>query len=217
MPFFLKSSPFNIVYCIIFTLNILFLFYYKEYFMVSKPMIMASLLAFYISTEKRQSNSFILAMIFAMLGDIFLNIHGEAFFLIGLFCFLIMQILYAFNFYFDIATNTNKIIITSICLIFFSIGVLSLFWKELGTMLFPVIIYAFSISTMAILAILRNPILKSYKALLVGVIFFIFSDAIIGYTMFVSPFKYSQVLVISTYMIAQYLIVTSQVAAHIKK
>ena len=76
--------------------------------MVSKPMIMGSLLGFYIYTVRNQSPIFILAIIFAMLGDIFLMFGTDSFFIIGLSCFLIMQLLYVITFWKDKSSDKKK-------------------------------------------------------------------------------------------------------------
>ncbi len=104
-----KYSKFTIFFGIIFILNLLFFTYLVEYRVVAKPIIMASLIGFYISVERRQSNAFVLAMIFALLGDVFLLFTSEAFFLIGLGCFLIMQLLYAFIFSSEASHDKKKL------------------------------------------------------------------------------------------------------------
>jgi uncharacterized membrane protein YhhN len=109
MDLFKKYKGFTIFYLLVIIANLLFFTILTEYRMVSKPLIMGSLIGFYIGTVTKQSPSFILAMIFALLGDIFLMIDGDDFFLLGLGSFLIMQIGYAFNFYQDRQHNSQKV------------------------------------------------------------------------------------------------------------
>ena len=97
MQYFERFKSFNIYFIILILLNILVLFVIQEYRMVAKPLIMASLIGFYIGHESRQSNGFIMGMIFALMGDIFLLFTSKEFFILGLLCFLLMQIFISLN------------------------------------------------------------------------------------------------------------------------
>ena len=121
----IKYKSFTIFYSIIFFLNLLFFTWLTEYRVVSKPMIMASLIGFYISSAKKQSNAFLLAMIFALFGDIFLMFNGEEFFLIGLSCFLVMQLLYTITFLKDRVNDILLMIYRSLPILFISIAVIA--------------------------------------------------------------------------------------------
>ena len=68
--------------------------------------------------------------------------------------------------------------------------------------------YMFVISIMAILAGYRykRVNLLSFRLIYFGALFFVISDSALAYNKFVEPFSFSGVLIMATYMIAQYLI-----------
>ncbi|MBC7885261.1 MAG: lysoplasmalogenase [Saprospiraceae bacterium] len=209
-----KYMGFSIFYGIVFFFNILCLYYITDYIVVAKPMIMASLIGFYIGVEKRQSHALILAMIFALFGDVFLLFKDDIFFRIGLFCFLVMQILYTFVFVNDRSGNTKKLIKTALC-IFLITGIFLVYiWNGLGDLRIPVLVYSIAISVMVISALNRRNTFPGYRAVVTGVLLFMISDTILAISKFGSPFPLQHVLVISSYVAAQFLIVRGVVAGH---
>ncbi len=182
-----------------------------EYRVVSKPMIMASLIGFYISSAKKQSNAFLLAMIFALFGDIFLMFNGEEFFLIGLSCFLVMQLLYTITFLKDRVNDILLMIYRSLPIMFVSIAVITYLWDGLGEMRIPVAIYTAAITMMVISALIRRSNVKWYLPVVAGVLLFMVSDALIALSKFGPSFSGIEYGVMATYMIAQYLIVRGMV------
>ena len=188
-----------------------------SYHIVSKPMIMASLIGFYIFEERRQSNIFITGLIFALLGDCFLLFGTSDMFMVGLVCFLIMQICYtgAFNSKRRIPRPKDYLIPVIIGVV--GLSILAFLWSGLGELKWPVTVYTFAIIIMAIYAYLRHPKLRGYGILFTGVLFFIVSDGLLGYSKFGEDFPYAQIAVMVTYMIAQYLIVTGEVLGNMRK
>ncbi len=211
---FKKFKSFTIFFGILFILNILFLYVLQDYRMVAKPMIMASLIGFYITVERRQSNAFVLAMIFALFGDVFLLFNGETFFLMGLGSFMIMQLLYTYLFSREGANDTKKLLKISLPIIVLTLLVISLLWSNLGELRIPVLVYALAISSMVISAIYRKNTLNGYLAVVLGVILFLISDAILAISKFGGAIPYQDIIIMSTYMAAQFLIVRGMVAAH---
>lgn len=206
-----KYKSFTFFYSIIFILNLLFFTILTEYRVVSKPMIMASLIGFYISYSKKQSNAFLLALIFALFGDIFLMFNGEDFFLIGLSCFLVMQVLYTFTFLKDRVNDIRSIIYRSLPVIFVSIALITYLWDGLGEMRIPVAIYTAAITLMVITALIRRSNIKWYLPVVAGVLLFMVSDALIALSKFGPSFNGIEYGVMSTYMLAQYLIVRGMI------
>ena len=207
----IKYKSFTIFYSIIFFLNLLFFTWLTEYRVVSKPMIMASLIGFYISSAKKQSNAFLLAMIFALFGDIFLMFNGEEFFLIGLSCFLVMQLLYTITFLKDRVNDILLIIYRSLPILFISIAVIAYLWNGLGEMRIPVAIYTAAISMMVISALIRRSNVTWYLPVVTGVLLFMVSDALIALSKFGPTFTGIEYGVMATYMLAQYLIVRGMI------
>ena len=207
----IKYKSFTIFYSIIFFLNLLFFTWLTEYRVVSKPMIMASLIGFYISSAKKQSNAFLLAMIFALFGDIFLMFNGEEFFLIGLSCFLVMQLLYTITFLKDRVNDILLMIYRSLPILFISIAVIAYLWNGLGEMRIPVAIYTAAISMMVISALIRRSTVIWYLPVVTGVLLFMVSDALIALSKFGPTFTGIEYGVMATYMLAQYLIVRGMI------
>jgi uncharacterized membrane protein YhhN len=207
----IKYKSFTIFYSIIFFLNLLFFTWLTEYRVVSKPMIMASLIGFYISSAKKQSNAFLLAMIFALFGDIFLMFNGEEFFLIGLSCFLVMQLLYTITFLKDRVNDILLMIYRSLPILFISIAVIAYLWNGLGEMRIPVSVYTAAISLMVISALIRRSNMYWYFPVVIGVILFMISDALIAVSKFGPSFNGIEYGVMATNMLAQYLIVRGMI------
>jgi len=198
-------------------LEILGLTVIPSYHIVSKPMIMAGLIGFYISEERRQNHVFLTGLIFALLGDSFLLIGTDDMFVIGLVCFLIMQICYTVTFNKKRRVPRNRDYIVPGIIGTAGLGVLAFLWSSLGDMQWAVAIYSAAIVTMAIYAYLRHPLLRGYAILLTGVVLFIISDALLGLNKFGSGFSYANIAVMVTYMLAQYFIVTGEVLGGMKR
>jgi uncharacterized membrane protein YhhN len=211
---FKKHLPFTLFFGVIFFLNILFMYVLQDYRMVAKPMIMASLIGFYITVERRQSNAFVLAMIFALLGDVFLMFKGDDFFLIGLLCFMVMQLLYTFLFSREGSKDMKRLLMISLPMLLLTVGVISVLWNDLGDLRIPVLVYAMAITAMVISAIYRKNILKGYSAVVLGVVLFLISDAVLAISKFGGALPFQDIVIMSTYMTAQFLIVRGMVAAH---
>ena len=208
----IKTFPkFTIFFILLMGLEIAGLTVIPTFHMVSKAMIMAGLVGFYITVEQRQNNAFLLGLILALLGDCFLLYETPDFFKIGLVAFLGMQLSYlaAFNRKRRIPKSKDYIISGAIATL--GLGVLAFLWKDLGDHRILVSIYIAAITLMAIYAYLRHPKLRGYTIILAGVILFMLSDGVLAYNKFTSEVPYGQIIVMLTYMVAQYLIVTGEV------
>ena len=184
---------------------------------ITKPLITISLMLFVFFTIKRKSrfsNKIIAGLFFSLLGDVLLMFAPteEAFFMFGLGAFLIAHLFYISAFYLD---STNKIDVENrhvfpiftvfgfFCIVFYySIH------SYLGGMKIPVLVYAFVISMMAITAALRygKTNEKSFVMILIGALLFMISDSLLAYNKFVEKLEVGHLLVMVTYMLAQFLI-----------
>lgn len=208
----LKSFPkFTLIYLIVMAVEIAGLTVIPTFHIVSKAFIIASLIGFYITTERRQNNAFLTGMIFALLGDCFLLFETADFFTIGLICFLVMQICYTLAFNRKRRIPKNKDLVISALIAIMGLSIILSLWGSLGAMQIPVTIYGSAITVMGIFAYLRHPQFRGYRYVLVGVGFFFLSDLLLAYNKFVTEIAYGQFAVMITYMIAQYLIVTGEV------
>lgn len=82
-----------------------------------------------------------------------------------------------------------------------------LLWESLGSMRIPVAVYTMAIAAMVISGVIRRQNIKWYIPMIAGVVLFMISDAGIAINKFAAPFTGADYFIMSTYMVAQYLIV----------
>lgn len=156
----------------------------------------------------------ITALVFSWFGDILLDLtaKGELFFLAGLLSFMVTQILYTVLF----AVTTGPVRVSaSLILLLIPVavyGILLLGWlyPDLGAMRIPVTVYAMVILTMLAFSLIRAVRGNSAGRYLVlsGALLFVISDSLIAISRFAHPFAFSGVLIMTSYITGQFLIVT---------
>ncbi|XOV93147.1 MAG: lysoplasmalogenase [Bacteroidota bacterium] len=149
------------------------------------------------------------ALIFSWGGDLLLMGSGDSYFLGGLVSFLIAQIFYAVTL-FKSADHKPKIrFLYLIPLIVYGAGLLTVLLPEAGEMGPGIIVYAIGILTMVFMASIRHGYTNkgSYISVLIGALLFVLSDSMIALDKFYSPIDYARVLIMSTYIVAQLLLV----------
>lgn len=152
-----------------------------------------------------------LALIFGLLGDLFLLSFNKKMFLIGGICFLIEHIL---NLHIVFLINNTSfplyllmIYFPLIILIF--IGGILIFKKSIKP--YFLIFGSIYVSTLLlnfISGIILTSITHNYLLLLYvfGYLIFMISDSFVAYKRFIKPFNKVQFLIMSTYYVAQYLL-----------
>ena len=193
-----------------------------------KPLITISLMIFYLyqtQLKGRFAKRIFIGLFFGLAGDSFLMFVdvNESFFIYGLVSFLIGHLLYITAFYLDY--KWNPLIEKSasrIALIVFGLFCLGFYFfirPYLGAMKIPVLVYAFVISLMAIMSVNRKGRVSSlsYNLIFVGAILFLISDSVLAFNKFVYPFEGAGLVIMSTYMIAQFLITIGAVERKLKK
>lgn len=165
----------------------------------------------------RSHQMIILALIFAWCGDILLGVPKESadLFVPGLVSFLLAHVMYLSVFFrtpgenFIIRKRTYFLVPVAI----YGILLLYILFDRLGDMKLPVIIYTLVILTMVSSAMNRYGKVNSNSWLLVmaGAILFLLSDSGIAIDKFLKPLPGAQVMIMSTYVLAQYLIVTGYI------
>ena len=194
----------------------------NQLILITKPLIMPILAGmFFFKTrdvERQVPVSYIyLAMLFSFFGDVLLMFmdQGEIYFITGLIAFLFAQVLYIITYRHYRYKGSNvagwgvRIIYSFIVIAYTVILWISLF-PHLGEMLLPVTLYTLTIFGMVIMAIFRQNRTSTLSFYLVfsGAVIFLLSDSIIAINKFMVSVIYERLLVISTYMIAQFLITT---------
>jgi len=220
---------FTLVFAIIFLLNILAQTdILNDFNILIKPLICISL-AIYLYKNVNMIAGFnrlvFAGLIFSLFGDCFLLFAGTDiyFFLYGLVSFLLAHIVYSFAFFRDFKNNPQESKFYG-NLMLFVLGVFTLsfyiFIRDyLNDFRIPVMVYMFVISVMAILASYRykRVNLLSFRLILFGALFFVVSDAALAFNKFVEPYPFSGILIMSTYMIAQYLITMGSLDRKVEK
>jgi uncharacterized membrane protein YhhN len=155
----------------------------------------------------------IAALIFSWCGDILLGVPQKSnnLFVPGLVCFLLAHVMYLVVFF---TTPGENLIIRKrsyflIPVVLYGFLLLYLLYDGLGEMKIPVIIYTLAILTMVSSAINRFGKVGNASWILVfsGAILFLLSDSGIAVNKFLHPFPGAEVIIMSTYVVAQYLIV----------
>ena len=156
-------------------------------------------------------------LFFSWAGDALLEIPKERadLFIPGLISFLLAHVMYLTTFF--MTRGCNFIIRRGIWLLLpvllFGAGIIFYLHNDLGDMGIPVTIY-----TVVILAMLTGAINRlkkvntlSYWLVLSGAVLFLISDSALAINKFGHPFPGSSIVIMSTYLLAQYLIITGYI------
>ncbi len=189
-----------------------FLGIYFEYITlvyIVKPLLMITLFWYYYTNTKALNNFFVTGLGFSFLGDVLLLGNGEIYFILGLLFFLIAHLSYILMviIYFQ-KTTFKQVIIASLPYTLIFILLLTILYDGLGAMRIPVIVYAITISVFGIVSLILYIQNKSKASLLlvIGVLIFITSDSVLALNMFYKKQSFYPLLIMITYVIAQYLI-----------
>lgn len=183
---------------------------------ISKCLIVPMLMLYVISERKGFSGKIklvIVALFFCWAGDILLLYAStnENFFLYGLAAFLLGHLFYIVSFIKFVRIQSNG---KALALLFYllplsyAILLLAMLYPQLGDMMIPVFVYGIVISIMCGVAMWRwhKTDEASFSYVIMGAILFIISDSIIAINKFHTAFEWSGLLIMATYIIAQYLI-----------
>lgn len=155
----------------------------------------------------------LLSLSFSWLGDVILMFadKGEIYFILGLVSFLIAHILFIVLFIKQETLNKpNKLLfgIGILAVVSYLYTMLTILLPTLGDLQIPVSVYAFVISLMLVMAIRGALTWRSPLNILIlnGAIAFVTSDSILAINKFFTALPNASLLIMSTYIIAQYLI-----------
>lgn len=198
-----RPGTFDYVFFFLVFLDLWAMHVYPGLRLLTKPLIVSSLLVYYIMKAADHQLAVILtALIFALIGDIFLMFDAPLFFQLGLGAFLIMQLCYTHYFSRQISgMNPYKWVISALVL---TIAFLFNFWHhaDFGDLKWPVLLYTLAICGMVITAIRQ----KSSAWLMYGALLFMVSDLSLAFDKFVHKIPLSGILIMVTYAMAQWLI-----------
>lgn len=166
---------------------------------VTKPLLML-LLAGFVGLE---SKTLLVVLLFAWMGDIFLLLPGDKplFFQLGLGSFLIMQFAYIRLFH----AHKNQFWHWSLGAIMVCVvNLLSFSWPHLSEDLrIPVLVYSIALGAMLYFGIKMGD-----KLIFYGALFFVISDSLLALGKFYYAIPGNSFWVMSTYIMAQLLLIT---------
>lgn len=196
---------------VLFSLIDFFGIYLEKQLMVNfaKPMLMITLFWYYYSNTKQLNKYFVLGLFFSFLGDLFLLGTGEVYFIFGLLFFLIAHVFYIIMVLRLIPARKPKdFIMASVPFLLLFLVLMNVLFAGLGSMKIPVIIYAMTISFFGVVSLVLYLETKTKISLLllVGVLIFISSDTILALNLFYKTQLFYPLLIMMTYVLAQYLI-----------
>jgi len=183
--------------------------------MVTKPLIMISLIYYFINTvEESPINKLVtFALGCSLIGDIALMFQQKdtLFFMIGLGFFLLAHVGYAFINYNLVNDSQRKIKLMwqDIPIIIAGFGVFLLIKDGIDDLRIPVLCYIVVISFMTITARQRynRSDNQSFWLIMSGALFFLLSDTLLAMNKFLEPIENERIWIMATYIIAQFLIV----------
>lgn len=181
---------------------------------IAKPAIVGSLIILLFKTSgylpSGLSRLTLSGLIFSLIGDFLLMFveTSELFFIAGLIAFLIAHCFYIIVFLKG-RNSTQKRVLPLIILLVYAIVFLGFIYKSLGSLLIPVILYVIVILGMAYSSFLRKDSVSacSYVFVMIGALFFVISDSLLAIDKFYQPIPMSNLGIMITYAIAQFLII----------
>lgn len=160
--------------------------------------------------HKKHFFSVVLALVFCLIGDVFLL--DDAYFTFGLSSFLLAHILFAYSFVSIGGMKYNSFPLVLLLLI--AGGFYSLIQNTLGDLSIPVAVYIFFIVFMCwqglCLYLCRKE--KIYFSIAVAAILFLISDSILAVNKFYAAFEMSGILVLLTYWLSILILANSTIS-----
>lgn len=178
--------------------------YNKPVVFLTKPLLMPILMLFAYQNGIRNKWLY-LGLLFSLFGDVFLMFSGTNFFILGLSSFLIAHLFYITLFKPQFKFNFLPWVGFGVFVAAFLVFIIPVLPSEL---VIPLVLYSFIIATMGVFAASRTGVSSpSYQMILIGAILFIISDALIAVNAFHTMIPKNALYIMSTYGLAQLLIV----------
>ncbi len=177
---------------------------------LTKPLIMPLLILYYITLTQNINFIIVGALIFGFLGDVFL-LDSKNHFTKGLLSFFCGHILYIVAFYLNFTIKGVKGFYFAFIIfyLFYALLLVKGLFPYLGSMKILGTMYMSTIMVMSFISLLM--MLQSFTIntvlIFLGSIIFIISDSVLAFDTFKEKYAYSGVIIMSTYITAQFLII----------
>ncbi len=188
---------------------------FAEARLVTKPLLLILLMG-HIAVENPRPALFFTA-VFALLGDVFLMLPDSSlYFQLGLGSFLIMQLSYIRLFAKQaseqvwVPAHARKPLAGILIYVFSFLAFLNPYLAE--AMKIPVTLYAFALGSMLYFAIRLK-----HQTIFWGAFFFVVSDSVLAFGKFYYSFPGISFVVMSTYIVAQLLLISALCKLQLKK
>jgi uncharacterized membrane protein YhhN len=184
-------------------------------YVISKPLILISLICYYYFSLASQYRStlLLLALMLSLAGDLLLL--KADYFIPGLIAFLCAHVAYIFVYRQHQQSEQQQSLQgihrmrMAFPIILAGSGLVVVLYPKLGDLRIPVMIYALVITIMALTALFRygRTTSESFWLVFFGAILFMLSDSVLAINKFLTPFNYAGIYIMLTYSIGQFLIV----------
>lgn len=208
-----RNKNFLFLLYLVFIVDLVLLKQEHTYRIISKALLIPILLLFFHSTKPiidKKNKAIYIGLFFSWLGDIFLMF--ETYFIPGLLCFLITHISYIVYFA-SLKGHKQSYLqqrpVMLLVILAYLLELLYMLWPGLGGLKIPVIVYATVISAMFAMAAWQYEKIDRLASIyfIVGSFLFVLSDSVLAIDKFIQPLPMGGILVMSTYVAAQLLIV----------
>ncbi|NER17713.1 lysoplasmalogenase [Spongiivirga citrea] len=184
------------------------------YRIVSKPLVIISLLVYYISNsrslEKDVKNPILVALVLLIIGDFcFLAFENDIFFNLGFVAFMVANFFYFKAFLANTDFNFKLLIpFWILCGVYFFV-MLSYLYLSIDLYLMPMMIFFIIMVSMANVALMRYKMVNnsSFYFVFIGTLFYLYSISLIAFDKFDMPVTYQYTLEMASYGLGHLLIV----------
>ena len=193
---------------------------------ICKPLILLSLIGYYLASVETRSLLFIRALFFSWAGDVLLlfTTRAEVFFITGLIAFLISHFLFIQVYRQHRNSNVERELLGTqkvryaLPIVLAATGFIVVLYNALGPLRIPVMVYALVLCVMVLTALFRygRTTTQSFWMVFAGALLFMASDSLLAVNKFLSPVGGAGFIIMLTYISAQYLIAEG-IIRHSKK
>jgi len=175
---------------------------------VTKPLLVVILLIYYVVVSRMKHPLMMLALVSALLGDLFMLLPDGAGLSISLVVFTLTSVIFAalFNKHRENAQSSAKMGLAGVLLLIGIGSAYTLIPKADGLNIL-IGLHTVAATIMAIFATLRVNKLPGYQMVVGGSVLFMLSGILVGYTRFVAPIPMEGVLITALYGLGLFFIV----------